>query len=99
VSRATLWVNGEEREAAYGGRGEVRAAYKRVAVQQRRDPLLVTTKGPTRAGAGVPVLTTGTIKFKIGITAPLEMVRTPVCAAHASGDDRAAILRSAVLRH
>src|SRR5262249_44702612 len=26
VSRATLWVNGEEREAAYGGRGEVRAA-------------------------------------------------------------------------
>jgi hypothetical protein len=48
VSRATLWVNGEEREAAYGGRGEVRAAYQRVAVQQRRDPLLVTTKGAGR---------------------------------------------------
>ena len=26
VSRATLWVNGEEREAAYSGRNEVRAA-------------------------------------------------------------------------
>ena len=48
VSRATLWVNGEEREAAYGGRGEVRAAYTKVAVQQRRDPLLVTTKGADR---------------------------------------------------
>src|SRR6185369_7343626 len=48
VSRATLWVNGEEREAAYGGRAEVRAAYQRFAVQQRRDPLLVTTKGGDR---------------------------------------------------
>ena len=48
VSRATLWINGEEREAAYGGRGEVRAAYQQVAVQQRRDPLLVTTKGADR---------------------------------------------------
>src|SRR5207244_5034009 len=49
VSRATLWVNDEEREAAYGGRGEVRAAYQQVAVQQRRDPLLVTTKGADRS--------------------------------------------------
>src|SRR5262249_980861 len=32
VSRATLWINGEEREAAYGARNEVRAAYQRVAV-------------------------------------------------------------------
>jgi hypothetical protein len=76
VSRATLWVNGEEREAAYGGRGEVRAAYQRVAVQQRRDPLLVTTKGADRVLAqAFPVPARGgTIKFKIGITAPLEMV-------------------------
>jgi len=75
VSRATLWVNGEEREAAYGGRGEVRAAYQRVAVQQRRDPLLVTTKGGDRVLAqAFPVPRNGgTIKFKLGITAPLEM--------------------------
>ena len=77
VSRATLWVNGEEREAAYGGRGEVRAAYQRVAVQQRRDPLLVTTKGADRVLAqAFPVPRNGgTIKFKIGIT-------------RAAGDDR-----------
>ena len=76
VSRATLWVNGEEREAAYGGRGEVRAAYQRVAVQQRRDPLLVTSKGADRVLAqAFPVPRGGgTIKFKIGMTAPLEII-------------------------
>jgi vault protein inter-alpha-trypsin-like protein len=75
VSRATLWVNGEEREAAYGGRNEVRAAYQRVAVQQRRDPLLVTTKGSDRVMVqAFPVPRNGvTIKLKIGITAPLEI--------------------------
>jgi hypothetical protein len=76
VSRATLWVGGEEREAAYGGRGDVRAAYQRVAVQQRRDPLLVTTKGADRVLAqAFPVPANGgTIKFKLGITAPLEII-------------------------
>ena len=75
VSRATLWVNVEEREAAYGGRAEVRAAYQRVAVQQRRDPLLVTTKGADRVLVqAFPVPRGGgTIKFKIGITAPLDV--------------------------
>jgi hypothetical protein len=75
VSRATLWVDGEEREAAYGGRGEVRAAYQQVAVVQRRDPLLVTTKGADRVLAqAFPVPRNGgTIKFKIGISAPLDL--------------------------
>src|SRR5215831_14239309 len=75
VSRATLWVGDEEREAAYGGRNEVRTAYQRVAVQQRRDPLLITTKGSDRVLAqAFPVPRNGgTIKFKLGITAPLQM--------------------------
>jgi len=75
VSRATLWINGEEREAAYGGREQVRAAYQRVAVVQRRDPLLVTTRGADRVLVqAFPVPRNGgTIKFKIGITAPLEI--------------------------
>ena len=75
VSRATLWINGEEREAAYGGRSEVRAAYQRVAVQQRQDPLLVTTKGGDRilAQAFLVPANGGTIKFKLGITAPLDL--------------------------
>lgn len=76
VSRATLWVNGEEREAAYGERGAVRAAYQKVAVQQRRDPLLVTTKGADRVLAqAFPVPRNGgTIKFKLGISAPLDVI-------------------------
>ena len=79
VSRATLWVGGEEREAAYGGRNEVRTAYQRVAVQQRRDPLLVTTRGADRVLAqAFPVPRNGgTIKFKVGITAPLEITDPP----------------------
>jgi len=42
VSRVVLWVNGEMQEAAYGATPQVRAAYKSVAVVQRRDPVLVT---------------------------------------------------------
>jgi hypothetical protein len=73
VSRATLWIDGVEREAAYAGRGEVRAAYQSV-VRQARDPLLVTAKGPDRILAqAFPVARNGgAIKFKIGITAPLD---------------------------
>ena len=46
VSRASLWIEGEEREAAFAKQSKVRAAYQRV-VDRRRDPLLVTTAGPT----------------------------------------------------
>ena len=74
VSRATLWVDGEEREAAYGGRGETRAAYQNV-VRQARDPLLITAKGPDRvlAQAFPAPRNGGTIKFKLGISAPLDL--------------------------
>ena len=45
VSRLTLWINGEECEAAFGGRGQVRRAYEQI-VSRHRDPVLVTTCGP-----------------------------------------------------
>ncbi len=72
VSRLTLWVDGEEREAAFAARSQVRAAYERV-VQARRDPVLVTAVGadrvlmqcfPVPAGGG-------RMKVRIGITSPL----------------------------
>src|SRR5262245_38073100 len=44
VSRLTLWINGEEREAAFAERRKVQAAYDSVAMT-RRDPVLVTTNG------------------------------------------------------
>lgn len=73
VSRLTLWVNGEEREAAFAGRGQVREAYRQVAVVQRRDPVLVTTAGPDRVLMQCfPIQPGGgTMKVRMGVTAPL----------------------------
>lgn len=75
VSRLTLWINGEEREAAFGGRSQTRQAYQKVAVEQRHDPVLVTTCGPDRVLMQCfPVPASGgTMKVRIGITAPLVL--------------------------
>jgi hypothetical protein len=71
VSRATLWINGEEREAAFGGRSEVRQAYEAV-VKQKRDPLLVTTAGADRVLVQMfPIPAGGEMKIRLGITAPM----------------------------
>jgi hypothetical protein len=74
VSRLTLWVAGEEREAAFAGRGETRAAYQAV-VQRRRDPVLVTTSGRDRVLVQCfPVPAQGgSIKTRLGITVPLQL--------------------------
>jgi len=72
VSRLTLWIDGEEREAAFGARGKVRQAYEQV-VREKRDPVLVTTSGPDRVLVQCfPVPPNGgEMKVRIGITAPL----------------------------
>ena len=73
VTRLTLWIAGEEREAAFGSRGVVRQAYERV-VQARRDPVLVTTSGPDRVMLQCfPVPPRGTMKTKVGITTALHL--------------------------
>ena len=75
VSRLTLWVNGEEREAAFAGRGQVREAYQKVAIQQRRDPVLVTTAGRDRVLVQCfPVPPNrGEMKIRFGVTLPLVL--------------------------
>jgi hypothetical protein len=73
VSRATLWVNGEEREAVFASRAAARAAYESV-VRARRDPLLVTTNGADQVFVQMfPVAPGASAKLRIGITAPLEL--------------------------
>lgn len=74
VSRASLWIEGEEREAAFAGRAQVRQAYQRV-VRTNRDPLLVTTTGTDRVMVqAFPIQPySGEIKFKIGITVPMAL--------------------------
>lgn len=72
VSRVTLWIDGEEREAAFGGRAQTKAAYRSV-VTVRRDPLLVQTAGPGRVLAQCfPVPPRGSMKIRLGISAPVR---------------------------
>ncbi len=73
VSRLTLWVNGEEREAAFAGRKQVREAYEQV-VRTRRDPVLVTTAGEDKVLVQCfPVPSNGEMKIRLGITVPLAL--------------------------
>jgi len=72
VDKVSLWINGVERQAAFGARDVVRAAYQEVAVAQRRDPLLVTARRPDRVMAQCfPVPAHGTMQIRIGMSAPL----------------------------
>lgn len=76
VSRLTLWINGEEREAAFGGRAQTREAYQKVVVR-RRDPVLVTTCGPDKVMLQCfPVPSGQTMKTKIGVTIPLYITES-----------------------
>ena len=71
VSRLTLWINDEPREAAFAGKGKVTQAYQQV-VNQRRDPVLVTTAGRDRILVQCfPVPEHGEMKIRLGITLPL----------------------------
>jgi hypothetical protein len=77
VSRLTLWVDGEEREAAFSGRSQVRRAYQQIAIVQRRDPVLVTTCGPDRVLMQCfPVPANGgTMKLRLGMSVPLDLLQ------------------------
>ena len=73
VSRLTLWVNGEPQEAAFSATAKVTEAYKSIAVQERRDPVLVRWVGADRIMAQCfPVPAKGRMKIRIGVTAPLD---------------------------
>lgn len=74
VCRLTLWIDGEEREAAFGGSSQVTQAYKAV-VQQRRDPVLVIDRGADRVLMQCfPVPPRGgSMKVRIGVTYPLAL--------------------------
>lgn len=80
VSRLTLWIDGEEREAAFGTRNQTRQAYQSV-VQARRDPVLVTTAGKDRVMLQLFPIPPGggEMKVRLGITTPLQLA-TPALA-------------------
>ena len=73
VSRVTLWINGEECEAAFGTKGQVRRAYEAV-VRRNRDPLLVNACGPDQVQAQCfPVPRKGEMKIRLGFTIPMSV--------------------------
>lgn len=73
VSRVTLWVHGEPREATFAPRGKAEAAYQAV-VNRSRDPILVTSVAPDRVRVRMfPVPPNETMKARIGISQPLEL--------------------------
>jgi len=78
VSRVTLWVNGEPREAAFDTVAKTRAAYEYI-VARKRDPVLVNAIGPDKIQVEcfpVPPIKNkvpGRMKFRLGITFPLPL--------------------------
>ncbi len=76
VSRATLWVNGEPREAVVAKQEKAASAYNRV-VRQNRDPLLVTLSGMNKVRLQCfPVPENGSMKVRIGVTFPVHLNKT-----------------------
>jgi hypothetical protein len=74
VSRLTLWVNGEEQEAAFAKHSVVEEAYNSV-VNKNRDPVLVQYKSPdTVTMKCFPVSKMTPMKIRIGITAPVQYI-------------------------
>lgn len=74
VSRVTLWINGEEREASFDQKSKVRAAYEKI-VRRRRDPLLVTSSGKNRILVQCfPIESNGgKMKIRLGMSTPLPV--------------------------
>ncbi|MDD7985534.1 VIT domain-containing protein [Lentisphaera marina] len=73
LSRLTLWVNGEEREAAFAKNSKVISAYKNI-VRQNRDPVLVTWSAKNRIFVECfPVLPQERMKIRLGITSPMPL--------------------------
>ncbi|NQZ59182.1 MAG: hypothetical protein HRT88_17145, partial [Lentisphaeraceae bacterium] len=73
VSRLTLWVDGEEREAAFAKNSKVKGAYQSV-VSRNRDPVLVTWSGRDRVFVQCfPVMPNKKMKIRLGISSALSL--------------------------
>jgi hypothetical protein len=73
VSDLKLLIDGKWHDAVFASRAQTRAAYTAV-VQERRDPVLVTTYGPDKVLVQCfPVPPKGDIEIRFGITAPLKV--------------------------
>lgn len=68
-----LWINGTRHAAAFGPQTTVRRVYQKVAVVQRRDPLLVTMPIPGKLLLQCfPIPAHGTMRVRLALTMPLS---------------------------
>ena len=71
VSRVTMWIDGEEREALFAEKEKVLKAYRQ-SVSRKQDAVLVSDKGNGRIMVQCfPVPGRGKMKIRLGITSPL----------------------------
>lgn len=77
ISRATLWVNGEEEEAVFAPKGQAVAAYKSI-VKRKQDPLLLTFAGKDQIMLQCfPIAAKGgKMKIRLGINSPLVLTKS-----------------------
>ncbi|CAN5351627.1 hypothetical protein BH11CYA1_BH11CYA1_13580 [soil metagenome] len=81
VSRVTLWIDGEPREAAFASSTKVQQAYQ-AQVSQKVDPLLVTMTAPDRLLVQCyPVPASGgEMKVRLGFKLPLDTNDGKTCS-------------------
>ncbi|HEY9730603.1 MAG TPA: hypothetical protein V6C89_01740 [Drouetiella sp.] len=81
VSRVTLWIDGEPREAAFAAPTKTQAAYNAV-LQRSRDPFLVTLLAPNKVLLQCyPVAANGgDMKVRIGLKLGLQTRDGKICA-------------------
>lgn len=73
VSRATMWIDGIEKEAKITGRSRARAIYQRAVKTHKRDPLLVSMQGKDVIMVQCyPVLKGSDTRVRLHIIAPLR---------------------------
>lgn len=72
VTKATMWIDGVERQATIMPRHQARATYETAVREHKRDPLLVSTAGKdTVLVQCYPVLAGSDTKLSLHIVAPL----------------------------
>lgn len=75
VSRATMWIDGEEKEAKVMGRARARKTYQRAVKTHKRDPLLVSMQGKDIVLVQCyPVLKGSDTKVRLKIISPLKAI-------------------------
>ncbi len=81
---ASLWVDGVERPAVFGGASAVTRAFENVAIRQRRDPILLNYAGENRLHLrAFPISRTRPMRLRLRLARPNnDSAFTPILDSH-----------------